>query len=120
MNDPFFSWSTVIDIIVAGVGIYLIYLIYLAKYKGIIHQTFIWRRDDNPNKCRDKEGFVNYLFPRVVICGVVLFIDGLLGVLNRHIFKFTDKLDLYSIFVTFAVIIVFGFSCSRAMKNYFD
>ena len=120
MNESLFSWSTIIDIIVAGVGIYLIYLIYLAKYKGQIHQTFIWRRDDNPNKCRDKEGFVNYLFPRVIVCGVILFADGLIGIINRHIVTFFEMFDLVSIVVTFAVIIAFGFFASKAMKTYFD
>ena len=120
MTDSFFNWNTVIDIIVAGVGVYLIFLIFQAKYNGIIHKTFIWRRDDDPSKCRDKEGFVNYLFPRVIACGVVLIIDGVLGVINRQVKPFYEKFDLISIVVTFAVIFAFGFSASHAMKTYFD
>ncbi len=120
MTDSFFNWSTVIDIIVAGVGVYLIFLIFRAKYKGEIHQTFIWRRDDNPNKCRDKEGFVNFLFPRVIGCGAVLIISGILGIINRHFAPFYAKYDLISSVVTMVVIVFYGIFDSKAMKTYFD
>ena len=67
MNDV----NLIINGTFALLGIYLLILAFRAKYTGFVHQVLMVDRRMIWNQCRDKEGYVGYIFPRIAGCGLL-------------------------------------------------
>lgn len=71
-----FNIMLIFDLIIAVVGIYLLYSCYLMKKKGEIPSSFI--AEDMMKRCEDKAGYISYMLPRSLLFGAGSLISGLL------------------------------------------
>ncbi len=113
------SMNTFMDVIVLGCGIYIIWMVYLAKYKGDIKQSLIWRRTTPPDRCRDKAGFAAYLFPRFTLLGILLILSAVLSMVN-HSVNFFPQFEIVTFVVTIVVIVLYCVFDSKATKDFYD
>ena len=113
------SMNTFMDVIVLGCGIYLVWMVYLAKYKGDIRQSLIWRRTTPPERCRDKAGFVAYLFPRFTLLGVLLILASILSMVNNSL-EFFSEFEIVTFAVTILVIVLYCVFDAKATKDFYD
>lgn len=72
MNDV----NLIINGTFALLGIYLLILAFRAKFTGFVHQVLMVDRRMVWNQCRDKEGYIGYIFPRITGCGLLLAASG--------------------------------------------
>ena len=80
MNDTFI-W---IDVLVAGCGLYIIYAYYLMKVKGIVKESLMLSKDVKFEKCKDKQGYIDFVAPKLLILGICVTLCGGIGVLNDY------------------------------------
>ncbi|MBE6006225.1 MAG: hypothetical protein E7238_03575 [Sarcina sp.] len=62
-------------------GVYLLILVFRAKLTGFVHQILMLDRRMTWSQCRDKEGYIEYIFPRITGCGLVLAAAGVYSIL---------------------------------------
>lgn len=106
-----------IDIIIAAYGAYLIYGAFNLRKNGEIGGA-VWSKDLPMRKCKDKEGFIKYMFPRLLVSGILVLINGILGVLD-------DKMGLPLIIslipmaIILFVVVWYIIFAKKAQKMYF-
>ena len=77
MNDV----NLIINGTFALLGIYLLILAFRAKFTGFVHQVLMVDRRMTWSQCRDKEGYIGYIFPRITGCGLLLAVSGVYSTL---------------------------------------
>jgi hypothetical protein len=118
-TDTMESYSLILDVVVLGLGIYLIMLAMKAKKTGDVHKTLMWRTDESFSRCRDKEGYIKYVCPRAIVSGAVLAVVGLACVIRDFLKVQIPYIDTINIVSCILVIIYYCYFASKAMKLYF-
>ena len=77
MNDV----NLIINGTFALLGAYLLILAFRAKFTGFVHQILMLDRRMVWSQCRDKEGYIGYIFPRITGCGFLLAASGVYSIL---------------------------------------
>ncbi len=60
----------IFELLIISGGFYLIYAAVVLKTRGEIIKGVMVSRDVNVDNIRDKEGFIRYMFPRVLLMGI--------------------------------------------------
>lgn len=71
-----FNIMLIFDIIIAGVGVYLLYSYIIMKKDREIPSAFV--AEEQIRKCKDKDGFINYMLPRTLIFAIGSMASGIL------------------------------------------
>lgn len=105
------------DVLVIGCGVYVIYAYYLLKTKGELKEKLLLSDDIKFNKCKDKPGYINYMSPRLLIFGIVCILCGAIGVLNDYT-QFMG-MGYVAVMVTFlAIVIWFAIIVKKSVKMF--
>jgi hypothetical protein len=78
------SVNSIVSFTYIALGIYLAILIFRARYTGFVNNALLWDRTKKFEDCRDKEGFLHYLFPRGLVCAAALLISGVFGIVSEN------------------------------------
>lgn len=84
-------------IILAVLGIYLIYSVGKMKKKGEISSLII--AQEELAKCSDKEGFIEEIAKALLLLGIVSVSDGVFGILNSFVLTFGWGYELLGVTV---------------------
>ncbi len=72
------------DMLVVGCGVYVLYAFYLMKAKGEVKESLLLSNGAKMAKCKDKNAYMAYISPRLLIFGLATIICGGLGVERLH------------------------------------
>lgn len=112
------SFYSVIDIIVLGCGLYCLYSAYKMKTKGDISSTILFSNTADAVKCKDKAGYIAYIFPKMALFGAVTTIYGITGLVNSYVMNLgLGQLIVMAVF--FVVLIWFAVETKRAYRKFF-
>lgn len=78
------SMFLLIDILISGYGIYALYAYFLMVTKGEVKENILFSKTVSFTKCKDKEGYKQFIAPKVLIFGVGTLACGLLGFINDY------------------------------------
>ncbi len=98
-------------------AVYLIYLSVSMKIKGVIPKSVI--EPSVMEKCRDEKGFISYIFPWMIIFGVISLITSVTNfilVLNK-ILKWATNITACVFIIVF---IMFAVMYKKGLDKYFD
>ena len=73
-----------IDILIAGYGVYALYAYYLMVSKGEVKENILLSKTVSFRKCKDQEGYKRYMAPKLLIFGICTFLCGALGFANDY------------------------------------
>ena len=113
----------IINLIILGSGIYVLYAWYNMKVSGEINETLLFGKGDELKKCKDKEGFLRKTSPAVLLLGIIVTIFGALITLRHYVIQDNELLNSLDPEMSFAVVIVvviYGFYTKKQKKTYFD
>lgn len=96
------------DVIFAGAGIYVLYAAFLMKTTGEIKTSFLMSKDVNLKKCKDLEGYKAFVFPKMIIFGVVTLLYGVVGIVNSYVYPF--PMAVYAVFMAIFMIVLIWFA----------
>lgn len=80
------NFMVVFDVVIAVLGLYLIYAAMQMKRSGEISNVIV-----NPEeiaRCKNKRGFIDFIYDKVLIFGVVALAFGILGGISDGISSF--------------------------------
>ncbi len=109
-----YDWIVILCVIC---GAYMVYAAVLMKYKGKFISSVVFGNGVDENSIRDKEGFVKYLYGKLMLCGIV---DVLMGVICL-ICDFVSGPGLMSMianFIFFISIVAYWIFINKALRKY--
>lgn len=111
------SMFSLMDILIAGCGVYVLYVYVQLKYKGEINTTLLLPKDLNVKKCKDKAAYIAEIAPKVLIYGIIVLASGLMGV-AEDVYRFMGNYYLL-ILAVFAAATIWFAKCEKdAIKKY--
>lgn len=94
------SMFSFIDILVAGCGLYVIYLYIEMKKTRKIRESMLLPKGLDVKKCKDVDAYIQQIGPKQLVLGIIALVCGVAGLLQ----DFTGILNYY---VYLAVLLVF-------------
>ncbi len=103
----------IFDLLIGASGVYLIYIAVVMKKTGEIKTGVIVSKEMDVNKMKDKKGFIDYMFGRVLLAGalIVLSAAGNLAVTG---------LNIAADAVFIAALIIYMVAYRKARKLFID
>ena len=106
-----------IDILFFGSGVYLIYMAVMAKRNGNIVSNVMLAKDVSESSIKDKLGFIDYMYKRMLLAGVMIVIASGVHLVNDYYIG-SAVLTWVGIIVILAAIAVYTAAYLRGQKRY--
>lgn len=110
------SMFALMDLIVLGCGVYILYAYYLLVVKNEIKQGVLVPQKTDTKKCKDFEGYKKFMAPKVLIFGISACASGGLGLFQDYVAPVNAYLYFGLFVVFFAVMVWFLMSTKKAEK----
>lgn len=111
------SMFSMMDIIIAACGVYVLYVWYLLKFKGEIKESILLPKGLNVKKCKDKAAYIAEMAPKVLIYGIQVVLCGILGIMEDS-YHLLGNWYFLVIAVFVAVTVWFCMQTKKAVKKY--
>lgn len=73
-----------IDFVCVFSGVYLAYSAITMKTKGVIIANVVLNKSIKESAIKDKQGFIDYIYPRLLIIGIVIVLSGIVNMTNNY------------------------------------
>lgn len=107
----------VIDFLFLACGIYLIYSAVMAKKKGNIAANVMLSKNANENDIKDKVGFIDYMYKKILLAGVMIIAASVIHLINDYVIH-SIQLTWIGIAVILAAIVIYTIAFMRGRKIY--
>lgn len=98
-------------------GGYLIYAGIVMKTQGKIVSNVVMNKGADESALRDKDGFINYLYLKLIICGAIVMLAGVANFVNDLMWQ--SAIVSTALNCAFAVaIIVYAVFINKALKKF--
>ncbi|NBI91378.1 hypothetical protein D3Z45_12565 [Lachnospiraceae bacterium] len=111
--------TNLFDYLIILSGLYLVYTAVNMKQSGEVKNGVIVSKDVDVNRIRDKEGFIKYMYGRVLIIGGLAIAVGGVGILSTWL-NWPGYLSLLATGGYLIVIICFAVASAKARKIFID
>ena len=108
---------SIIDALVFGCGIYILYHTYIMKRDGVIPIGVMLNKDMIVPKDADVAGFILDMFWKGIIVGLCACFSGIIGILSVKIASLQMIATIFS-FVFFGILVVFIVFLKKAQKKF--
>lgn len=109
--------SNIIDVLFMGSGIYLIYTAIMAKKNGEIAANVMLGKNMDEKKIKDKVGFIDYMYKRILLAGILVVIAGLMNYVN-DIFFFSKPVTAVASGLIIVAIVLYFVASKKGQKQY--
>ena len=106
-----------IDILFLASGVYLIWTAVSAKRQGNIVANVMLGKDMNEEHVKDKVGFIEYMYKRILLAGVLIVIGSAVHLLNDY-YVFSNALTWVGITLVFIALVIYISSYMSGRKRY--
>ena len=108
---------SIIDALVFGCGIYILYHTYIMKRDGVIPIGVMINKDMAVPKDADVAGFILDMFWKGIMVGLCACFSGIIGILSVKITSLQMIATIFS-FVFFGILVVFIVFLKKAQKKF--
>ena len=108
---------SIIDALVFGCGIYILYHTYIMKRDGVIPIGVMINKDMAVPKDADVAGFILDMFWKGIMVGLCACFSGIIGILSVKITSLQIIATIFS-FVFFGILVVFIVFLKKAQKKF--
>lgn len=106
-----------VDLLFLGSGIYLIVTACMAKKKGTISANVMLDKHTNENAIKDKQGFIDYMYKRILLAGILIIIAAAVNLVNDYYFS-SIALNWVGILIILAAIVIYVAAYKKGQKTY--
>lgn len=106
-----------IDMLCIVGGGYLIYAAVVMRVQGRIIQNVVLSKNIDENAIGDKEGFIRYLYWKLMLCGAIIILGSIVDLVNAHIGG-PGVVSLVTCSIFAATIIGYGAAVNHALRKY--
>ena len=75
----------IFDLLIGASGVYLIYTALTMKKTGEIKAGVLVSKEMDAGRIKDKDGFINYMYVKTMILGVLSIAYGLAGIIDERL-----------------------------------
>lgn len=111
--------DSLMNLMIFATGIYAIYVAIIMIVKGEIPKGFLGQNVDI-NKCRDIEGFKNYISLKTLILGIIVVLYSILGFINTYVIEINKNYLIGGVIALGIVYVIFIVLYLRGRKRYLD
>ncbi len=108
-------WS-MMDIIFAGAGAYMLYAWILMKKTGEIKTSLLLSKEVDIRKCKDLEGYKNFMAPKMLVFGITALVYGGYGLVNSYVFSMPMPVYWAVMAGFFAVLVWFSVQSRKSVE----
>lgn len=108
----------VFDFLIILCGLYLLYAAFMMKKNQEIIANVLLGKNTDVKKIKDKEGFIQYMYPKLTVLGLITTVAGIINVIS----SFTNSSNIavtMGSFVFVIALIVYGVCVRTAQKKFF-
>lgn len=109
----------IFDALIIVSGLYMIYTAFNMKHSGKITSGVLISKDVDVDKIRDKDGFIKYMFNKVLVMGILTCLIGLGGMLLTKI-NAPSYVMLIGMGCFIIVLILFTIATYKAKKKFVE
>lgn len=106
-----------IDIMFLASGVYLIWTAASAKRQGNIVANVMLSKDINESHVRDKAGFIEYMYKRIFLAGILVVVGSAVHLLNDY-YIFSNVLTWVGITLIFVALVIYIGAYTSGRKRY--
>lgn len=106
-----------IDMMFLASGVYLIWTAVSAKKHGNIAANVMLDKDTNESQFKDKAAFIEYMYKRVFLAGVLIVIGSAVHLLNDY-YIFSKGLTWVGIALVFIALVIYISAYMSGRKRY--
>lgn len=110
-------WS-MMDIIFAGSGAYMLYAWILMKKTGEIKTSLLLSKEVDIRKCKDLEGYKNFMAPKMLVFGITALVYGGYGLVNSYVFSMPMPVYWAVMAGFFAVLVWFSVQSRKSVEMF--
>ena len=115
----FNSMYLIMDLICVGYGLYILYLTVKMKNSGKLEDcSSLLPKSVSPNKCKDPAGFINFIFVKQMLAGLVAVLAGAVGMMQTYTDLVTPYVFFGVILLLVAYLVFYGIQISKAVKMF--
>ncbi|MBO5208673.1 MAG: hypothetical protein J6B68_04925 [Lachnospiraceae bacterium] len=108
-----------IDILCICCGAYLVYAAIVMKTQGRIISNVLLKKGMDESSLKDKDGFINFLFGKVLLVGILVIIGGIINLVNTYLAG--PKVVTIVTCCIFAVAVIgYGIVTNIAMRKFME
>ncbi len=108
----------VMDFICIFCGGYLMYVGIVMKTQGKINANVVLSKGISENAIRDKEGFIKYLYGKLVFIGAVIVLSGIVNLVIDLQGGDDGMVSLITFVIFIVAMVAYGVLVSKALKKY--
>lgn len=109
--------TNIFDLLITLSGAYLVYAAVIMKINGRIVNGIMTGKDADVDKMRDKEGFIGYMFGKLMLLGILTILSGLSSIINTKMGG-PVYISLIGVAVVLVVLILFAVALNKARKRF--
>lgn len=113
------DFTSIIDLIILICGFYCIYTAYLMKTNREIKAGWLISSQINIEACKDKDGYIDFMWKRTVAFGIIVLIYSGVGLINSYVTPLNSVIVFGSMGVFFIALIWFAVLSSKSVKRFF-
>ncbi|MFV0464939.1 MAG: hypothetical protein ACK5ML_02605 [Lachnospiraceae bacterium] len=111
------DFMVLFDLMIIGFGAYIVFTSYRMKQTGEI-STIVMNREEIP-KCRDKAGYIDFVYKKSIMFGIIAALFGALGLINDLVYAFGAIVNWIGIIVFIVMFVWFTNALRKARSLYF-
>ncbi len=111
------SMFSLMDLVIAVCGVYILYVWYLMKFKGEIKENILLPKDVKVNRCKDKAAYIAEMAPKVLAYGCIVVVCGIIGI-AEDLFHFFGNAYLIMLAAFLLATVLFVMQARKALKKY--
>lgn len=106
------------DLIIVGGGLYVIYQYIKMIHSRKLETSALLPKEIDPKKCKDVEGYIQYIGPKMLTFGIVATLCGLLGLIQDYTQKIGYPVYLAGMAVFVAAAVWYSIAIKKALKEF--
>lgn len=110
--------ANIFDLLISLCGLYLIYAAVVMKKDGRIVNGIV-SKENIADGMRNKEGFIKYMFGKIMLLGITATLAGIIGIVNTKL-EGPAYISLIGTIVFFAALVLFTVASGKAKKKYIE
>ena len=106
-----------IDFLFLLSGVYLMGTAITAKTQGNISANVMLSKNTSEKDIEDKEGFINYMYKRILLAGILIVVAAIVHLINDYYFA-SRILTWTGIVIILTALVIYATSYKRGQKLY--
>ena len=113
------SAFSLLDIIVVGAGLYMLYAYYILMTKNELKEGVLVSKNMGSKKCKDIEGYKKFMGIPILVTALMAIVSGGIGLYQNYVARVPALLYWTFYFCFIAVLVWFVVCTKKAEKRFF-